>query len=131
MTETAAVQVDEYGNTTIQLASPGDYLATLRPDGSVLLEPARLLTNAEIAALSAPRRTTTTQHEREARRDIARALLYKDPNVTGRAVLEAQRAAGFGGELRNAYNDLKYVKAQRPTTSPTTHHETESDGGPQ
>lgn len=131
MNETAAVQVDEYGNTTIRLAQPGDYLATLNPDGSVLLEPARLLTNAEIAALSTPRRTITTAHEREARRDIARALLAMDPNVTGPAVLEAQHAAGFGGEIRNAYNDLKHVKAERPTTSPPTHHKGTDDGGSQ
>lgn len=122
---TAVVQVHDNRNATLPLAAPGTYLATLNPDGSILLEPAQTLTNAQIAKLAAPRRTLTTEQEREARRAVARALLAADPGVTGPEVLAAQHEAGLGASLRTAYNDLSEVKSER---SPVPNHRTHPEG---
>lgn len=47
------IEIDARGRAALgKVASAGTYRATTRPDGSVLLEPAQVLTRAEIAALS-------------------------------------------------------------------------------
>ena len=50
------VEIDGRGRAALgKVATPGTYRATPRADGSVLLEPAQTLTNAEIAVLRNPR----------------------------------------------------------------------------
>lgn len=55
MTTITTIEVDSRGRTALgKVAERGTYKATRRPDGSVLLEPARVLTEAEIAVLADP-----------------------------------------------------------------------------
>ncbi|MDR3067944.1 MAG: hypothetical protein LBU50_00350, partial [Cellulomonas sp.] len=52
---TTTIEIDSRGRAALgKVAAPGTYRATHRDDGSVLLEPARTLTVAEIAVLSDP-----------------------------------------------------------------------------
>lgn len=52
---TITIEVDARGRTALgKVARPGPYRVTERPDGAILLEPARVLTEAEIAVLSNP-----------------------------------------------------------------------------
>jgi hypothetical protein len=55
MAKTATIVVDERGRAALsKVAAPGTYIATCNPDGTVLLAPARTLTEAEIALLGNP-----------------------------------------------------------------------------
>lgn len=52
---TATITVDERGRAALsKVAAPGTYVATRYDDGSILLAPARTLTEAEIALLQNP-----------------------------------------------------------------------------
>lgn len=52
---TINIEIDNRGRLGLsKLAKPGMYRATKRQDGSVLLEPAQVLTEAEIAVLGNP-----------------------------------------------------------------------------
>lgn len=110
MSPTQPVQVDANGTVTINGAREGTYLATLRPDASIILEPAQTLTNAQIAQLSKPNRAAFTPTEREARKAIVAALFRSNRKVTGTEVHAALRAAGFTVGLRTAYIDLDQAK---------------------
>ena len=55
MNTTINVEIDSRGRLGLaKVAKPGMWRATKRPDGSVLLEPAQVLTEAEIAVLMNP-----------------------------------------------------------------------------
>lgn len=55
MTTTMNIEIDSRGRLGLsKLAQPGVYRATKREDGSVLLEPAQVLTETEIAVLKNP-----------------------------------------------------------------------------
>jgi hypothetical protein len=110
MNPTQPVNIDTNGTLNVPGATPGTYLATINPDGSVLLEPAQTLTNAQIARLSKPNRATFTPNEREARKATVRALHRSNPDVTGAEVHEALKAAGFPVGLRTAYIDLDQAR---------------------
>jgi hypothetical protein len=110
MNTTQPVNIDPNATVTIPGAQPGTYVATINQDGSVLLEPAQTLTNAQIAQLSKPNRATFTPNEREARKATVRALHRSNPNVTGTEVHQALRAAGFPVGLRTAYIDLDQAR---------------------
>lgn len=52
---TSTIEVDNRGRAGLgKLVRPGTYKASTRDDGSVLLEPAQVLTEAEIAVLRNP-----------------------------------------------------------------------------
>jgi hypothetical protein len=54
-TTTMNIEIDARGRLGLaKLTKPGTWRATKRPDGSVLLEPAQVLTEAEIAVLRNP-----------------------------------------------------------------------------
>lgn len=118
MNATHPVSIDSNGTLTIPDARPGTYVATLRTDGSILVEPAQTLTNAQIAQLSRPDRVVSTPTEREARKAIVHALYRATPNVTGPAVQKHLEASGFPVALRTAYLDLDDARAQRNATNP-------------
>jgi hypothetical protein len=55
MDMTALVRVDERGRVALgKVADAGDYRATRRGDGSVILEPVHVVTEAELAVLRNP-----------------------------------------------------------------------------
>lgn len=110
MNTTQPVQVDANGTVTINGATQGTYLATLRPDATILLEPAQTLTIAQIAQLSKPNRGAFTPTERQARKALVTSLFRSNPNVTGTDVHAALVSAGFHVGLRTAYIDLDQAK---------------------
>ena len=110
MNATQPVNIDTNGTLTVPGATPGTYVATIQRDGSILLEPAQTLTNAQIAQLSKPNRATSTPNQREARKATVRALYRSNPKVTGTAVHEALNASGFPVGLRTAYLDLDHAR---------------------
>lgn len=117
MNATQPVRIDANGTVTIDGAPEGTYLATLNTDGTIVLEPAQTLTNAQIAQLSQPNRATFTPTQREARKATVQALFRSNPNVTGTEVHSALNAAGYPVSLRTAYNDLdraRYVAQHHP-----------------
>jgi hypothetical protein len=110
MIQTQPVHIAANGTLTIAGAEPGTYLASVRPDGTIVLEPAQTLTNAQIAELSKPNRAAFTPNERQARKATVRALLRSNPKVTGTEVQRALNAAGFPVGLRTAYIDLDQAR---------------------
>lgn len=56
----ATIEIDQRGRTSLgRSAKAGTYRVTTRADGAVVLEPARVLTEAEIAVLSNPELSRT------------------------------------------------------------------------
>lgn len=104
---TTHATVDENGTVTLNGAPPGLYAVTVHPNGNILMQPAQILTHAEVAELARGNRTVITETEREARRALVRSLVQQNPHVRYPEVDAALRAQGYDVKRRTVYYDMK------------------------